>query len=35
MPNLCCVTLRYTKFAPNYPTVMRGRLPTEEDRGKV
>ena len=26
---------RYTKFAPNQPTVMRGKLPTEEDRGKV
>ena len=26
---------RYTKFAPNSPTVMRGKLPKEEDRGKV
>jgi len=26
---------RYTKFAPNSPTVMRGKLPKEEDRGKA
>ena len=26
---------RYTKFAPNSPTVLNGKIPTEEDRGKV
>ena len=26
---------RYGRFPPNTPSVMRGTLPTEEDRGKV
>ena len=25
--------VRYTKFAPNSPTVMRGKLPRKDDRG--
>ena len=26
---------RYSKFAPNSPMVMNGKLPTEKDRGSV